>query len=106
MNLPTSLSTTSYRVEVCADSACEDFEITQQDAATSDDGQLELELVSENRLLYTSWRQIAPGTHDIAVAVSDESGPIATFDEAVEFQVIDRCHDEDSEASIELAAAQ
>jgi len=105
MNLPTSLGSAAYRVEVCVDSACEDFEITQQNTAISDDGQLEVESVSADTLRYTSWLQIAPGTHDIEVIVSDETGSIATFDGSVEFQEIDRCHDEDSEAAIELVAA-
>jgi hypothetical protein len=105
MNLPNSLTSATYRVEVCVDSACEDFEFPQQDAAISDDGQLEMESVSADTLRYTSWLQIAPGTHDIEVVVSDETGSIATFDGPVEFQEIDRCHDEDSEAAIELVAA-
>jgi len=105
MNLPTPLGSTTYSLKVCVDSACEDFEITQQNAAVSDDGQLEIESVSADILRYTSWRQIAPGTHDIEMVVSDETGSIATFDGPVEFQEIDRCHDEDSEAAIELVAA-
>jgi hypothetical protein len=55
---------------------------------------------------YTSWREIAPGAHDVVVNVSDETGTIAIFDGTVEFDAIDRYHAGDSEAAIELVVSQ
>ncbi len=106
MSLPTSLGNDVHRVEVCVDSTCEVFDLAQENGAVSLDGLVELELVSPYTVRYTSWRGIAPGTHDVAVDVSDQTGTISTFDGSVEFNEIDRCHAEDSKAVIELAASQ
>lgn len=102
MTLPASTGESPYTVELCIDSSCEVFEQVQEGVATSSDGEAELEVLSSNSLRYTSWRQIAPGTHDIAVNISSEGGAVATYDGAVEFDQVDRCHDEASEATIEL----
>jgi hypothetical protein len=104
MTLPTSLGGDAYRVEVCVDSTCEVFDVAQESVTVSPDGQVELELLSVDTLRYTPWRQISPGTHDVAVDVANESGTLAIFDGSVEFDEIDRCHAEDSQATIELVA--
>ena len=106
MTLPASLGDGAYRVEICVDSTCEVFDGVQEGGTVvaSGDGEIELELRSD-QLLYTSWRQITPGTHDVVVDLSDRAGTFAVFDGSVEFEEIDRCHAEDSEATIELAAS-
>jgi hypothetical protein len=106
MTLPASMGERAYSVEVCINSSCEVFEDVEEGVTTSSDGEVELEVLSSNSLRYTSWRQIAPGTHNVAVDVSDEGGGFADFEGAVEFDEIDRCHTEDSEATIELVASE
>jgi hypothetical protein len=105
MTLPPSLGET-YLVEVCVDSTCDTFDVVGETGRLSPDGQVELERLSSGETRYTSWREIAPGVHDVVVNVSEETGTIATFDGTVEFDAIDRCHDGDSEAAIDLVASQ
>ena len=107
MTLPASLGDGAYRVEICVDSTCEVFDGVQQGGTVvaTGDGEVELEVLRSDLVLYTSWRQITPGTHAVVADLSDGTGTFAVFDGSVEFEEIDRCHAEDSEASIELAAS-
>lgn len=108
MTLPTSMGDSAYRVEICIDSTCDVFDGVEEGGTVPNaagDGEVELELRPSETLRYTSWRQIAPGAHDVVVDISNETGTFADFDGTVEFEEIDRCHAGDSDATIELATS-
>ena len=73
MTLPPSPGDT-YLVEVCVDSTCDTFDVSGESGRVSPDGQVELEQLTSGETRYTSWREIAPGAHEVAVNVSDETG--------------------------------
>ena len=104
MSLESPLPTDIYTVTVCIDSVCDSFTgVGESGHYLNETGDWEVELdVQDDRLQLTSWRQIAPGDHEVVVELAGEGGTTLDFSGTVEFDRIDRCHAEDSTTAIDL----
>ncbi|MDH5421660.1 MAG: hypothetical protein OEY55_07645 [Acidimicrobiia bacterium] len=57
--------------------------------------------ITDDGIHYSTFVAIAPGQHRVRLALDNRDDTIVSFDGNLDFEPVDRCHDTDSQATIE-----
>lgn len=100
VELAEPLTQGTHTLAVCVDDRCQEFTDLPAGGEATVDG-LEYVNITDDGIHYSTYVAIAPGQHRVRLALDNLDDTIVSFDGNLDFEPVDRCHDTDSQATVE-----
>jgi len=98
IELSEALAAGTYSFDVCVDDDCYSFgDLAPIGESSLGDADV---YIRADHISFTTWNAIEPGEHQVALNLADANGVVLSFNDALDFEQVDRCHTTDSEATI------
>ncbi len=98
IELTETLAAGTYSFDVCVDEDCYSFgDLAAIGESLLGDADI---YIRADYIRFTTWNAIEPGEHQVDLNLADANGIVLSFNGALDFEQVDRCHTTDAEATI------